>query len=197
MRGFFHADDPAVTEDPRARWVPSAVRDAWREHARRARPESLAAGRAVLDRQMELVGAMHRAGVRLLAGTDTSAEPWVFAGSSLHDELGLLVEAGLTPVAALRAATVDARMYAGRGAPRLVAPGQPADLVLLDADPTEAIANTRRIHAVIRRGRFLGRPELDALLERARAAAAAPSPSPAPASPSASATSCPGRSTGP
>ncbi|MEA9986221.1 amidohydrolase family protein [Subtercola sp. RTI3] len=98
------------------------------------------------------VTALHEAGVAVLAGTDSNSAPGspfgIAHGESLHDELGLLVEAGLSPVEALRGATVlPARMFdlRDRGA---VTPGLRADLVLVEGDPTVDIAATRAIRGV-------------------------------------------------
>jgi len=125
------------------------------------------------DRDMELarlhaaprlIGALHRAGVAILAGTDTPM-PEVYPGASLHEELRLLVAAGLTPAEALRAATLAPARYLGEaGDSGTVAVGKRADLVLLAADPTRDIANTRRIEAVVLAGRLLVRADLNALL---------------------------------
>jgi len=110
---------------------------------------------------------MHDAGVTILAGTD-SPMPGVYPGFSLHEELSLLVESGLTPVEALRAATLAPAEFLGiAGTSGSVAVGKRADLVLLDADPTKDIRNTRRINAVFLDGRLLRRADLDALLEQA------------------------------
>lgn len=118
-----------------------------------------------------LVREMQRAGVPLLAGTDPG-EPFVFVGSSLHEELELFVDAGMTPLDALRTATLNPARYLGAtDSLGTVAPGKVADLVLLDANPLENIRNTTRIHAVVLNGRYLDRSALDALLEQARAAA--------------------------
>jgi imidazolonepropionase-like amidohydrolase len=106
---------------------------------------------------------MHRAGVKILAGTDT-ANPFVYPGGSLHDELSLLVRAGLTPMEALQAATIRAAEYLGLthqlGS---IAPGKLADLVLLDRDPLTDIQNTRSIAAVIKDGKMYSRSELSQL----------------------------------
>ena len=93
-------------------------------------------------------------------------------GFSLHDELQLLVKAGLTPLEALRTATLNPAKFL-KMQDRLGAtePGKLADLVLLDASPLESIGNTRRIHAVIVNGRLFDRKAIDALLAQVEAAA--------------------------
>jgi imidazolonepropionase-like amidohydrolase len=98
-----------------------------------------------------VVGQMHEAGITLLAGTDIAADRPV--GTTLHRELELLVEAGLTPADALRAATITPARVLGVDAELgTVEEGKLADLVLLDANPLDEISNTRRISAVIARG---------------------------------------------
>jgi imidazolonepropionase-like amidohydrolase len=102
--------------------------------------------------------------VPLLAGTDAPM-PEVYPGASLHDELALLVAAGLSPREALRAATLGAAEFLGIAADAgSIAVGKRADLVLLGADPLRDIGNTRRIEAVVLRGRLLRRADLDTLL---------------------------------
>jgi len=87
-------------------------------------------------------------------------------GFSAHDELADLVAAGLTPFQALRAATANAADFLGPGAQQgVVAVGQNADLVLLDANPLENIANSRRIAGVVLRGRWLSRSDIERMLE--------------------------------
>jgi imidazolonepropionase-like amidohydrolase len=99
-----------------------------------------------------VVRQMHEAGMTLLAGTDIAAERPV--GTTLHRELGLLVEAGLSPAEALRAATITPAQVLGVDDDLgTIEPGKLADLVLLDGDPLEDITNTRRIASVIARGR--------------------------------------------
>jgi imidazolonepropionase-like amidohydrolase len=100
------------------------------------------------------VAALHRAGVPILAGTDAShlGAPGMAHGVSLHGELALLVRAGLSPLAALRAATsVPARIYglADRG---VIAPGARADLLLVEGDPVTTIGDTLSIRDVWRSG---------------------------------------------
>lgn len=120
---------------------------------------------------LELLGKMYRAGVPILAGTDFP-NPYVYPGASLHDELALLVKAGLPAAAALRAATSEPARFLGLSdSLGTVAVGKVADLVLLTADPLTDIANTTKIQAVIQGGRVLDRASLDRLLLGAEAAA--------------------------
>jgi len=114
-----------------------------------------------------IVSIMHKAGVPILAGTD-SPMPGEYPGFALQDELQLLVQSGLTPMEALRAATIEpAKFLHIDNASGSVAVGKRADLVLLDADPTKDIRNARRIRAVVLAGRVLDRADLDALLKPA------------------------------
>ena len=127
-------------------------------------------GRAMLAKRMQQVGTMHRAGVRVLAGTDAplrNSPP----GFGLHEELSLLVQGGLTPMDALRAATLAPAEYLGLAdSLGTVAPGKLADLILLDADPLADIRNTRRISMVVADGRLLDSAVRTRMLERPRAA---------------------------
>jgi imidazolonepropionase-like amidohydrolase len=118
------------------------------------------------------VGAMSRANVPLLAGTDI-LNPYVFPGFSLHDELALLVEAGLTPLQALRTATSNPAKYLDMTESLgTIEKGKLADLVLLDANPLDDIRNTQRIQAVVANGRYFPYDAIRALLAQAEAAAA-------------------------
>lgn len=114
---------------------------------------------------------LHGAGVRLAAGTDTGTG-YLVPGFALHDELALLVAAGLTPAEALRAATRDAARTLGLPAVGTVARGQAADLLVLDADPLSDIRNTRRIHGVVVDGRWIPPEERSRLLAAVEEAAA-------------------------
>jgi imidazolonepropionase-like amidohydrolase len=108
---------------------------------------------------------MREAGVRLMAGSDVAVLN-VFPGSSLHEELRLLVDSvGMSPLEALVSATRKPAEWLGLAdSVGTIAPGKVADLVLLDADPLASIGNTRRVSAVVLRGRLFRRSDLDALL---------------------------------
>ena len=110
---------------------------------------------------------MAAAGVGILTGCDA-----MIAGFCAHDELALTVAGGTTPHAALQTATINPARYLGREMTLgTIAVGKSADLVLLDGNPLEDIANVRRIRAVVTAGRFLDRSALDRLLIQAKAAA--------------------------
>src|SRR5262249_56871616 len=99
-------------------------------------------GYKVLER---LIATFHHSGVGMLIGTD-AMNTGVVPGFSAHDELADLVAAGLTPWQALHAATVNGAEFLGEPGDRgTVAVGQKADLLLLDANPLDDIANSRRI----------------------------------------------------
>jgi hypothetical protein len=119
-----------------------------------------------VSKSLELVGAMNRAGVLLLAGTD-SMKPFFPSGYTLHEELRLMVEAGLSPKEALATATLNpARYFGWETTMGTVETGKLADLVLLNANPLDDIRNTRKIEAVVINGRLLSRSELDASLTK-------------------------------
>jgi imidazolonepropionase-like amidohydrolase len=120
------------------------------------------------DRMVEfhvrLVRAFKKAGVPIVAGTDAGTSG-VVPGFSLHDELELLVGAGLTPAEALASATrLPAQWLGVDGERGTIEVGKGADLVLLDADPLMNIANTRKITGVFVNGRWIDRAILDAML---------------------------------
>ncbi|MET9494446.1 amidohydrolase family protein [Streptomyces sp. NPDC006552] len=139
-------------------------------------PEQRRRIRRIFAHRLRLVGELHGTGVRLAAGTDTGTG-YLVPGFALHDELALLVAAGLTPADALRAATRDAARTLGLPAVGTVAPGHAADLLVLDADPLRDIRNTRRIHGVVVDGRWIPPQERRHLLaEVEQAAARTPEP---------------------
>jgi tetratricopeptide (TPR) repeat protein len=110
-------------------------------------------------------------GVPLLAGTDT-LNPFCFPGFSLHDELALLVTAGLSPMEALQSATRSAASYLGMlDSSGTVEKGKVADLLVLDANPLDNIRNTQQIAGVMIGGRFFPKPALDKMLAEAEALA--------------------------
>jgi imidazolonepropionase-like amidohydrolase len=112
----------------------------------------------------KLTGAFRQAGVRMMAGTDAPI-PGVVPGFSLHDEMKLLVAAGLTPYETLRTATANPAEFLGRsGEFGTVTAGARADLLLLNANPLRDVANAAQRAGVMVRGRWLTENELQAML---------------------------------
>jgi imidazolonepropionase-like amidohydrolase len=158
--------------DPRDRYVSASCKKITAELLMRPSYQSFlssdSAARQTRDfnQLIPLVGLLHRQGVRLLAGTDCAVSI-IYPGFSLHEELELLVAAGLKPMESLLTATANPASALGRKDLGIVRVGNLADLVLLDASPLDDIRNTRKIRAVISRGKMFGRADLDRLLEHA------------------------------
>jgi imidazolonepropionase-like amidohydrolase len=168
-----HAQDSGATLP--LEYVPAETRKRWQDararYLKAAPPEIYAANSAVARTSAQAVAAMHKAGARVLAGTDTF-DAFVLPGVSLHQELALLVEAGLTPLQALQTATRNVAEFRGiTSTEGGIATALTTDLVLLDGNPLENIRNAARVHAVVTGGRLHTRADLDRLLGGARAAA--------------------------
>lgn len=175
QRAVAFLNDSEFTNDPRLKYVRKGIRDEWRNQddwrLKSITPESSALYKRMFQQRLEIILAMHRAGVKILAATD--ALVWyVIPGFSLHDELELFVKAGLTPMEALQTATRNPATYLGlTDIVGTVEMGKKADLVLLDANPLENISNTKKINAVIVNGKVIPRVSLDRMLKDAETAA--------------------------
>jgi imidazolonepropionase-like amidohydrolase len=159
------------SNDPRNKYVPRQFLENWKkgrvQELTGVSQQEFAVRRAILEKSMATVGKMQAAGVHLMAGTDTAA-PTLVPGFSLHEELQLLVQAGLTPMQALQSATKNPAEFRGKIAEEgTIEAGKVANLVLLDADPLANISNSQKISAVILRGKLLDRSYLDSLLQGA------------------------------
>ncbi len=130
-------------------------------------PMQFALWQSYADLLSRLVGKLNEANVPLLAGSDAVGPPGVLPGSSLADELRLLVQAGLTPYEALRTATVNAATYLdGEQDFGRIAAGFRADLVLLTGNPLDDIDQVRTRVGVMKRGRWFPADELESALEQ-------------------------------
>jgi len=173
MYGFFRADEPEIYSDARIAFTTPQLAAEWKEWSKTADRYELSVGKRAFAAQMRSIRALKDVGVGLLAGTDASSESYVFAGGGVHDEMKLMVDAGLTPLEALQTATLNPLLYLGRKKEtQVISKGEAADLVLLDADPLADIANTTKISGVFAHRDYFDRAELDALLEDAKAEAA-------------------------
>ena len=162
-------DDSKFTSDPRLAYIDRRFRDRWEERMqpqiRRWNAGQFQMARGIFTMDEHVVGAMFRAGVPMMAGTD-AMNPYCFPGFSLHDELALLVESGLTPLAALQTATINPAKFMGRTADwGTIEPGKVANLVLLAADPLADIHNTTQIRGVWLEGKHFDPAALGRMLE--------------------------------
>ncbi|MFW6085506.1 MAG: amidohydrolase family protein, partial [Gemmatimonadota bacterium] len=159
------ADDPPMCQ----RYVAASLRDQWNlfspvQEADR-NPSVVEARQRMTELMVRFTGRLREAAVPVLAGSDLAARD-VCPGTSLHEELEMLVDAGLTPLEALSAATTTPARFLGLEQEiGTIEPGKWADLVVLDGDPLADISNVGRVHAVVMRGQLLDRDQLDELLE--------------------------------
>jgi len=182
QRSSEHFDDGIFMHKEWLKYIPGDMRDLWKKMGddtiKQRSAQFWSDAHRQFPEELKLVGRMYRAGVTILAGTDTY-NPYVFPGFSLHDELSLLVEAGLSPMAALQTASIGPARFMGQAEHRgTVEVGKVADLVLLDRDPLADIHNSTSIRAVILGGKLMPRASLDAMLAEAEATAARPPSNP-------------------
>ena len=146
----------ALIQEPAIAYLDEPVRTRWRRLPRTGSP-----GYAYHRFMKKLTGALHRAGVPLVAGTDAMGFPLIVPGASLHRELQLLTESGLTPYEAIRAATVNPAAFLGKEDEfGTVAEGKRADLLLVAADPLQDIARLKQPAGVMVRGRWMAHDTL-------------------------------------
>jgi len=176
-RGQWLIDDLDLSQSPGAKYAAASLRNQTYKKftasiLKELDTDPVAYRRQFVAKELEMTLAMHRAGVPLMAGTDTAAGVYVIPGFSLHQELELFVKAGLTPMEALQTATLNPAKFLGRTHDLgTVEKGKIADLVLLDANPLDNISNTQKISAVVLAGRYFSRADLDGILKDVEAAA--------------------------
>lgn len=148
------------------KYLPDTIASRWTASAQRLAKMPLdSAGIRFAEWGYDMVGRLPAAGVGIMAGTDTPIA-FLTPGFSLHEELRLLVQSGLTPLQALEAATVrPAEYFNMEDQLGTVEAGKIADLLLLDANPLENIEHTQRIRAVIKDGHYHDRAAVDTWLQ--------------------------------
>lgn len=166
VESIFFGDRDSILGNPDLERVPGVLLDNWRNGM------TLTAGwtgsdferaRAVFPKALKLVRQAHEAGVTIVAGTDLG-NPWIAPGASLHRELALYVQAGMTPLESIGTATANAARVLGMDDEiGTVAEGKRGDLVLLSANPTEDIGNISHIELVIQDGRIVRDERADGL----------------------------------
>jgi imidazolonepropionase-like amidohydrolase len=156
-----------VRDLPSLKYVPPLLQSKWltaNNYNKGTTPDHVAYLDKIADFNIRLVKAFKEAGVPMVAGTDagTSGVVW---GFSLHDEIELLVKAGLTPEEALASATRLPAIWLGiEDKIGTVEVGKYADLLLLDANPLDNISNTRKISGVVVNGRWVDKSRINAML---------------------------------
>lgn len=164
LRRSIYADADQLAASPHLAIIPASIRKGWtdpREDRKKISEATLELANAEYEKLRELLPIMKRAGVKIMAGTDTG-DPYTFPGYDLHRELELLVTSGLSPLDALRSATLEpARYFDATDTTGSIEAGRDADLVLLDADPLQDIRNTQKIAAVILGGKYLTKAQLN------------------------------------
>ena len=158
-------EDRTGKVDFRSKYLSGYLIEDWKEQLEEKKEPSLVDLAKLKEVLIKDFQEMHKAGVRLMPGTDV-AVLLIYPGYSLHDELQLLVKyVGLTPMEAIISATrYPAEFFGMQKTLGTIEKGKIADLVLLDANPLDDISNTKRIRTVIVGGKLMNRSALDRLL---------------------------------
>ena len=167
-----HLDDSTLANDERMKYIARFMKNFWdpRQDIRfRSQPKDYyQVTRMEFEKKLQMIPVLHKAGVKLLAGTDTP-NPYCFPGFSLHDELAWFVKSELSPAEALQTATINPAIYfAIEKDYGTVEKGKIASLLILDQNPIIDISNTTSINSVILRGGIMNRNQLDGMLEKVK-----------------------------
>ena len=150
-------------------FLPEAIEKQWKNNVELVKQAEVTDFRIQYsDWMIKMVNKIQNAQIGIMAGTDCPIF-MLTPGQSLHEELALLVKSGLSPLEAIKTATVNPAKYFNlQHELGLVQEGMWADLILLDANPLVDITNTTRINAVVKNGKYFDKNELNAILKRAR-----------------------------
>jgi hypothetical protein len=149
-----------IQQDPAFAYLTPETRRRWRRLPPRPTVPS-----QITAVTRKLTAALHEKGVLLVAGSDAMGRPFIPPGSSLHRELQILTDNGLTPYEAVRTATVNAATFLGKQREfGTIAPGMRADLLLVDGNPLHDLNRLKQPLGVMVRGRWLTRTQLQELL---------------------------------
>lgn len=161
---FWNRKNKDFYDDPNLRFMPVGSKSWWKAENSTLTEQEWKVGQEIHLLNMKLIEILNEQDVLLLAGTDS---PYNIPGFTLHEELELLVEAGLTPLEALQTATLNPAKFMKREEDLgTVEVGKLADLLLLNANPLEDISNTTEIHAVILDGQYIDQDLIAGLLQK-------------------------------
>lgn len=129
--------------------------------------KTIAQRHARYEKVKTILPLLHKAGVMIIAGTDSGyLNSYVYPGRALHEELVLFVEAGLTPLEALQTAILSGPAFLNQsGHFGTFAPGKSADILILNQNPLSDIGATQNINAVVLKGKLYNRMALDSILQ--------------------------------
>jgi Amidohydrolase family len=173
IKAMLMPDSAEFQSDPNLKYVAPAVRTLWREALdifERLPAATKATYRQLYDYDLKMVGLFRQAGVRIVAGDDLGGG-WIVPGFGLHREFGELAKAGLSPLEVLQTATLNGAEFLHRAETMgTVEEGKSADLVLLEANPIDAVENLDRIWGVVLKGHYYARSALEGMKDDVEAA---------------------------
>jgi hypothetical protein len=181
-KGIAYMNDTSLLDDPRMIYMGKFIRDFW-DYRKDFRfksftPKDFALYRQEFELKLKITYLIHEAGIPLLAGTDFP-NPHCYAGFGLHEELELMVKAGLSPAEAIKTATINpARYFNTLAVEGTVAVNKKANLVLLSKNPLENISNTKSIEMVIVNGKVFTSAQLQLMMEGVKKLVALQQPHP-------------------
>ncbi|MDJ0646961.1 MAG: amidohydrolase family protein [Flavobacteriaceae bacterium] len=148
------------------KYLPDSIRKAWEQGLENIQLRAPAPDRAnYADWMSKMIGKIHQNKIEIMAGTDTPIG-YLTPGLSLHEELSQLVQSGLSPLEAIKTATLNPAIYFELDSELgWIGESTWADLIVLDKNPLENISNTKEIHAVIKQGNYMNRDALDQMLK--------------------------------
>ncbi len=169
LRGNYFSNDTVFTNDERLKYMSKGTRDYWQEekekNLKRFTESDWQNKRTRYAIEKQIIKILWQEKVPILAGTD-SDNPYAFPGFSLHGEIALFVEFGMTPMDALRTATINPVKYLNMtDSLGTIEPGKRADMILLNGNPLTNIANTKNIFGVMINGKLFTSGELDKMKE--------------------------------
>lgn len=154
-------EDYELLSNPSLGYIPESTRQKWMlnyTHFAELEPDQLKLVREGFQIMTQFIGDFAKAGGKVMTGTDTSYLGWVVPGIGIHREMELLVEAGLTPMQAIQAATRNpAAGYRVLDKIGTIEAGKLADVVILAGDPLRDIRNTQKIESVVKDGKVVDR----------------------------------------